>query len=151
MIQLQIKRERFKLVDQIMDSKALDLSILKKKEQTKRSENEIVFSVLSKSLEKKFTQHLDLNLSISSEVSKSIMNSKISPSVGDDRARSALAADTNVKRVADLPINEYSNIAQRFVEQKCKYFPSYLKQAKKSKSSVSAAETEINSGIQITS
>ena len=38
--------------------------------------------------------------------------------------------------------NFMSNVTARFIKQKSKYFPSYLKQAKKQKNSISSTEID---------
>ena len=138
-IQSHLKRERFKLLDHFLDSKADNLGYNKRKAE---EENEVSVSLVVRALK----AHEDAK-SYRSNLSESTVSLNLNnPLFGDNKLTLAippvLSAITQRAQINNHKSNSHSNITERFIEQKSKYFPSYLKPRTKLRNSSSATDMD---------
>jgi len=156
-LQQQIKRDRYKLLDQFLDSKAENLNFMKKNltEDLQDMDLKTVFNSLENSTKPRLAGIHSASKSSSSKPSEKFkLQSILKPKSSNIRVKSASTESHDTQdRFKMNPIfniqtffkpndNFNSNVTARFIEQKSKYFPSYLKKAKKTKISVSATEID---------
>lgn len=194
--QAQIKRERYKLLDQFIEAKASNLNVNKKRFSLTDEARDLDLKVVLKKIEEQHsklksitthpttlsrdssqmnkTKHVEIKLtesinlpsrplmselahkheSRSKEIANYFRMIKAKTSLGlvvseveDDDFFSQPHAYMNTKQTFSKPNENFmSNVTARFIDQKSKYYPSYLKQVKKPINTIASTEIDLALG-----
>ena len=136
-LQMSIKRERYKLLDQFMESKAINMSFMQKKIP---EETDLDFRMF-KHDPSDFAKNLALRLNQDNLTTERYsMTSRSRTSYSSFQQDDLIKWSNFINQPMPAPKpNIFSKITERFIDQKIKYFPSYLR---KSKSSVVTGDVD---------
>jgi len=130
-IQQAIKRERYKLLDQFMNHKANNLSYMKKNINQEENEEEINVDLTSLKNNKSLYEVKKYSETEEKEDEKYSMTSRSHKSYSSFSTQDLLRYANFINQPPPTPKpNNFSKIDERFIDQKVKYFPSYLRKSK---------------------
>ncbi len=127
-LQQAIKRERYKLLDQFMNLKASNISYMKKGVNDDYNEGGIDLTSLKNNIPRYEIQH-DMETERGDENYSKTSRSHKSHSSFSTQDLMRYANFINQPPPMAKP-NDFSKIDERFIDQKVKYFPSYLRKSK---------------------